>query len=65
MTNCLSTSEINNLFYFNVGLTEHSIVFSEKTVDFYIYRPITMASKNDLIIHIPGRKTHANHAFPL
>lgn len=59
MSDCISTGEINNAYYFNVGLTEHTINFNGTTIDFYVYRPITMASKKDIIIHVPGRNGNA------
>lgn len=59
MTDCISTSEINNAYFFNVGITEHKIEFNGNTIDFYIYRPMTMASKKDVVIHVPGRNGNA------
>ena len=59
MTDCISTSEINNTYFFNVGITEHKIEFNGNTIDFYIYRPMTMASKKDVVIHVPGRNGNA------
>lgn len=59
MSDCLSTKEINNDYFFNVGLTKHVIYFNGTIISFYVYRPITMASKKDVIIHIPGRNGNA------
>jgi hypothetical protein len=59
MSDCISTSEINNSYYFNVGLTKDTIDFNGKIIEIYIYRPITMASNKDVIIHIPGRNGNA------
>ena len=59
MSHCISTSEINNEYYFNVGITDHKIDFHGRTVDFFVYRPMNMASKKDIIIHIPGRNGNA------
>ena len=59
MTDCISTSEINNTYFFNVGITEHKIEFNGNTIDFYIYRPMTMTSKKDVVIHVPGRNGNA------
>ena len=59
MSHCLSTGEINHEYYFNIGLTKHKIDFFEKSINFYVYRPVTMASKKHVIIHIPGRNGNA------
>ena len=59
MSHCISTSEINHKYYFKVGITEHKIDFHGKTIDFYVYRPMNMASKKDVVIHIPGRNGNA------
>lgn len=59
MKNCLSTNEINRDFHFKVGITEHFVHFNNKKVKFYIYRPMTMASKKEIVIHMPGRNGNA------
>ena len=53
MSHCISTSEINNEYYFNVGITDHKIDFHGRTVDFFVYRPMNMASKKILLFISP------------
>lgn len=55
MSECLSTLESNNGYFFNVGISEHTFDFNGQTITFYVYRPVTMATKRDLVIHVPGR----------
>ncbi len=55
MSECLSTLESNNGYFFNVGISEHTFDFNGQTITFYVYRPVTMATKRDVVIHVPGR----------
>ena len=45
MSECLSTLESNNGYFFNVGISEHTFDFNGQTITFYVYRPVTMATK--------------------
>ena len=59
MSNCVSTKEINEEYYFKVGITKHTIDYKKEPLDFFVYRPMVMASKEDVIIHMPGRNGNA------
>ena len=53
MSNCVSTNQINEEYYFKVGITKHTIEYKKEPLDFFIFRPMVMASKEDVIIHMP------------
>jgi hypothetical protein len=57
--NCVSAHELNDKYFFNIGLNEYSIEFQNQNIPLYVFRPINMADVKEVIIHIPGRNGNA------
>jgi hypothetical protein len=57
--NCVKTHELNDKYFFKIGVNEYFIEFQNQKIPLYVFRPINMADVKEVIIHIPGRNGNA------